>query len=175
MIPRLHVQGDIESARRQFKGKERQINLAAARAINRALESGRSVATKEIARITGIRPQRAIRDRLHLHRATPDRLIGEIGAERYTPNLMRYNARQTKKGVSASAWGKRKTYRGTFIGNQGRTVFKRTGKARNPIRPVWGPRLAKAFVETQVRKALALVARSRFATEFAREIKRRVR
>lgn len=172
---RFDVRGDIAAARRQCRDKERQINLAAARAINRALESGRSVATKEISRNTGIKPQRAIRDRLHVHRAYPDKLIGEIGVERWTPNLSRFNARQTKRGVTASAWGKRKTYKGTFLGNAGRTVFKRTGKARNPIRPVWGPRLAKAFVEKQVRKALDLVARSRFVTEFRREIKRRTR
>ena len=44
-------------------------------------------------------------------------------------NLIEFNARQTKKGVSAKAWGKRKNYRGAFIGrgqNSGKElVFKK--------------------------------------------------
>ena len=172
---RFDVRGDIASARRQFAGKEKQINLAAARAINRALTTVRSVATKEIVKRTGIKPQRAVRDRLHIRKATPNRLIGEVGAERYTPNLARFGARQTKRGVSATAWSKRKVYPRTFIGNQGRTVFKRLGANRLPIRPVWGPRMHMAFVEREVRRAMDAVARSRFITEFRREVKLRTR
>ena len=44
-------------------------------------------------------------------------------------SLIKFGARQTKKGVSAKAWGKRKIYRGAFIGggrNSGkRLVFKK--------------------------------------------------
>ena len=44
-------------------------------------------------------------------------------------NLIEFTARQTKRGVSAKAWGKRKIYRGAFIGggrNSGkRLVFKK--------------------------------------------------
>ena len=170
---KFDVRGDIASARRQFRGKEKQINMAAARAINRAMTTVRSVATKEIARHTGITPQRAIRDRLHIRKATPNYLIGEIGAERYTPNLARFAARQTKRGVSATAWRKRKVYPRTFLGNQGRTVFKRVGKRRLPIRPVWGPKMHAAFVEREVRRAMDAVARERFRTEFRREVKLR--
>lgn len=171
---KFSVQGDITSARRQFTRNLKQVNLAAARAINRALTSGRSVATKEISKRSGITPQRAIRDRLHIRKATPVRLLGEIGAERYTPNLARFNPRQTKAGVTASAWGKRKVYRGTFLGNLGRTVFKRVGKARKPIKPVWGPRMHRQFVMQEVKRAIDLVARNRFVTEFRRELRVRI-
>lgn len=170
---KFSVQGDIASARRQFRGKEMQINLAAARAINRAMTSVRSVATKEIAKKTGITPQRAIRDRLHIRKATPKYLIGEVGIERYTPNLARFAARQTKRGVSATAWGKRRVYPRTFLGNQGRTVFKRIGKRRLPIRAVWGPKMHAAFVEREVRRAMDAVARERFVAEFRREVRLR--
>lgn len=172
---KLSVQGDIASARRQFAHKRRQVDLAASRAINRALDSARSAATKVLSKRTGIKPQRAIRDRLKVHPSSPDYLIGSIGVEAHTPNLIRFNARQTKRGVSASAWGKRKVYPRTFIGNQGRTVFKRTGKSRNPIRPVYGPRLHAEAATAEVRKQMDMVARPRFKKEFAHELRRRIR
>ena len=44
-------------------------------------------------------------------------------------NLIEFNARQTKRGASVKAWGKRKNYRGAFIGrgqNSGKElVFKK--------------------------------------------------
>ena len=33
-------------------------------------------------------------------------------------NVIEFGARQTKKGISAKAWGKRKVYRGTFFGGE---------------------------------------------------------
>lgn len=171
MLGNFNVQRDVAAVRRQFADKRKQIDLAAARAINRTLTTVRSVATKEVVKRTGITPQRAVRDRLHIRKATPNYLIGEIGVERYTPNLARFAARQTKRGVSATAWGKRKVYPRTFLGNQGRTVFKRVGKSRVPIRPVWGPRMHRAFVEREVTRAMDAVARDRFRVEFRRELK----
>ena len=170
---KFDVRTDINAVRKQFKDKEKQINLAASFALNRAISSARTVATREISKRTGIKPQSAVRDRLHLRKAKPTFLIAEIAAERYTPNLIRFNARQTKGGVSANAWGKRKRYKHTFIGNDGRTVFKRVGKARLPLKAVYGPRLAKSFVEREVTKAMDAVAATRFHTEFQREVKRR--
>lgn len=170
---KLDVRTDIASVRRQFRGLEGQIDRAAARALNRAATSVRSVATKEIARESGIRPQRAVRDRLRIRKATPKYLIAEVGIGAWTPNLARFMARQVKKGVSAAAWGKRKLYPRVFLANKGRTVFKRVGKERLPIEPVFGPKIHKTFLEQKVVEAMRAIGRSRFATEFAREVKRR--
>lgn len=169
----LTVKSDIANVRRQLAGRDKQINLAASRAINRALDSARSAATKALSKSTGIRPQRAIRDRLKVHPASPNLLIGKIGVQAYTPNLIRFNARQTKRGVSASAWGKRKVYPRTFIANKGRTVFKRVGKNRLPIKAIHGPRLHMESAKAEIRKAMDAVARPRFRKEFRREVKRR--
>ena len=49
-------------------------------------------------------------------------------------NVIEFGARQTKKGVTAKVWGKRRIYRGAFIGsgrNSGkRLVFKK--RSDNP-------------------------------------------
>lgn len=55
-------------------------------------------------------------------------------------NLIRFGARQVKKGVSvAFKRGQRKVIQGAFIANQGRTVFKREGKTRTPIKSLLSP------------------------------------
>lgn len=55
-------------------------------------------------------------------------------------NLIRFRARQVRKGVSvAFKKGQRKIIAGAFIGNAGRTVFKRVGKERLPIKALQAP------------------------------------
>jgi hypothetical protein len=171
----LDVRTNIESVRRQLRGKDKEIDAAASRALNRAASSVRSVAVKELAKATGIRPQAAIREKLRMRKATPRYLIAEVGAVAYTPNLARFSARQTKRGISANAWAKRKIYRGTFLGNQGRTAFKRTGAGRLPIEPVHGPRMHREFAAAVIQKAMEVVAIARFVKEFAHEVGRRTR
>lgn len=171
----VSVKHDIASVRRQFGELGPQIELAAARAINRAISSARTVAVRDLSKSTGIRPQAAIRDRLPIKQANARRLAAEIQVHAYTPNLARFAARQTKHGVSAAAWGKRKIYRGTFLGNQGRTVFKRVGKERLPIAPVHGPRMAKEFIKPAVTKAMNKVAGERWRKELNHELARRAK
>jgi len=171
----VSVKHDVDAVRRQFGALGRQIDLAASRALNRAISSARTVAVRELSRSTGIRPQAAIRDRLPIKKASPNRLAAEIGVHAYTPNLARFAARQTKSGVSAAAWGKRRIYRGTFLANQGRTVFKRVSKARLPIAPVHGPRLAKEFVDPAITRAMNKVAGERWRKELNHELQRRAR
>lgn len=170
----LSVKHEVASLRRQFAHRSREIDLASSRALNRAISSARTVAVRDLSKATGIRPQRAIRDKLKLRNARPSRLIAEIGAIPYTPNLARFTARQTRAGVSASAWGKRKVYRGTFLGNQGRTVFKRVGKDRLPIKPVHGPRLHKHFVAKALTDAMNAVATAMWRKTLVHELKRRL-
>ena len=54
---------------------------------------------------------------------------------------MEFNAGQTKRGVSAKAWGKRKIYRGAFIGSgrnsEKQLVFKKN-KSSKLIKAVHG-------------------------------------
>ena len=59
-------------------------------------------------------------------------------------NLIEFNARQTKRGVSAKAWGNRKIYRGAFIGrgqNSGKQLVFKKVRGSKQIRAVHGASL----------------------------------
>lgn len=78
--------------------------------------------------------------------ASPRRLAALIKGSGRPLNLIRFNARQTKRGVSHRAYGRRQTAEGAFIGNSGRTVFVRKGRKRSAgVRPAWGPGLANVY------------------------------
>ena len=84
-------------------------------------------------------------------------------------NLIEFNARQTKKGVSAKAWGKRKNYRGAFIGrgqNSGKElVFKKVRDSKR-IKAVYGASLPREFVRQDMEKIFNKKIKTRFPTLF---------
>lgn len=138
-------------------------------ALNRVVVTGRSEAVRTIARTTGLK-QKDIREHLDIRRAGRGDPAAEIRAKPWSPNLIRYQARQTQAGVSAKAWGQRKVYKGSFIGNKGRTVFTRTGKARLPLKALHGPSVPREFMRDVSLQALEVVAKQRFPIEFERAL-----
>lgn len=119
------VSVDIRAAMAALTEVQRKvIPQAAASALNRVATSARRVAVDTIRKETNIKAA-AVRKYVTTKKASKSILTAEIRASKYAPNLINFGARQTKKGVSANAWAKRKIYRGAFIGNKGRTVFIR--------------------------------------------------
>ena len=88
-------------------------------------------------------------------------------------NLIEFNARQTKKGVSAKAWGKRKNYRGAFIGrgqNSGKElVFKKVRDSKR-IKAVYGASLPREFVRQDMEKIFNKKIKTRFPILFKNAI-----
>ena len=88
-------------------------------------------------------------------------------------NLIEFNARQTKKGVSAKAWGKRKNYRGAFIGrgqNSGKElVFKKVRDSKR-IKAVYGASLPREFVRQDMEKIFNKKIKTRFPILFKRAV-----
>jgi hypothetical protein len=76
--------------------------------------------------------------------------------------------RRTGGGVSSAAWGKRKTYPHTFLIQGGKTAMVRVGKARYPIKPVYGPRIHAEFVK--IDEELSLNVQARFAPTLKHEL-----
>jgi len=70
--------------------------------------------------------------------------------------VIEFGARQTKKGVSANIWGKRKIYRGAFIGggrNSGkRLVFKKLNDDPKRIEALHGASLPREFERQDMAK-----------------------
>lgn len=166
----LSVKVDTTEVERMLTELQREfIPKATSAALNRVGVSARAEAVREVAKATSMR-QRDVRERTAFRKASRQSLVVELKAEPWSPNLIRYQARQTKQGVSAKAWGQRKVYRGAFIGNKCRTVFTREGKDRLPLKALHGPSVPKEFMREHTTKAMERVVRERFPIEFQRTL-----
>ena len=88
-------------------------------------------------------------------------------------NVIEFGAKKTKKGVSANVWGKRRIYRGAFIGrgqNSGkRLVFKKV-KGSKQIRAVHGASLPREFERQDMAKIFNKKIKTRFPILFKRAV-----
>lgn len=172
---KIDVRADVAKARRTLRSwQQSALPKATAAALNRMGDQARTLAVKELAAVTGLK-QKDVRAGLSRQRATWSKLSTAVIAIGKSLNLIRFGARQTKAGVSASAWDKRRIYPGTFIANQGRTVFRREtvgGKrvGRLPIVPVHGPSLPREMAKAAVMDKLAQAVQAKWPAEFARQL-----
>lgn len=73
-------------------------------------------------------------------------------------------------GVWSNAWGHSKFYRGGFLIQGKKTAMRRVGKARYPIRPLYGPRIHREFVQPQVEEALTSLVSEKLPDVMQHEI-----
>ena len=89
-------------------------------------------------------------------------------------NVIEFGARQTKRGVSANVWGKRKIYRGAFIGggrNSGkRLVFKKLKDNPKRIEALHGPSLPREFHRQDMESIFKKKIKTRFPLLFKRAV-----
>ena len=89
-------------------------------------------------------------------------------------NVIEFGARQTKRGVSAKVWGKRKIYRGAFIGggrNSGkRLVFKKRKDNPKKIKALHGASLPREFERQDMAKIFNKKIKTRFPILFKRAV-----
>ena len=124
---------------------------------------------RDIAKDTGLK-QKEVAERMSLEKSNRSTLFISIRMRGRWFNLIRFKAKQFKKGVKARAWGESKLYRGAFIANKGRTVFARISKARLPIKALVGPNpvveLEKRIDDAKFNRRIS----ERFAEVFPREL-----
>ncbi|WP_298981539.1 hypothetical protein [uncultured Roseibium sp.] len=118
------------------------IRKIGARSLNRAGTSGRTHTGRALVRQTGLK-RKIIRAAMIPKRATYSDLEYRITARGGDVALKYFDARETRKGVSARPFGKRTVFRGTFIKggrfpsrknlSMGGHVYARTGRGRLPI------------------------------------------
>ncbi|WP_026986526.1 phage tail protein, partial [Fodinicurvata fenggangensis] len=147
----------------------------ARQAINQTARQTRTEAARKIAKIMGIKVTTA-RKSLQILHASRQRLEARIIASGRPRNLIHFSARQTRKGVTAKAWGSRKLYKGSFIvtTRQGqKLVMKRRGKDRLPIDPLFGPSVPDTMIDEQVRAALQFLVEERLPRNLQRQYDRR--
>lgn len=118
-----------------------------ARALN---HSGRKAFTRvkrKVAREMGVKQQVAARQ-MTKRAAYQGRLVFDISGRGRHMTLEHFSPRQTRRGVSAKPWGKRRVFRSTFIMNG--KVRKRKTAARFPVKALYGPSLPKEMLRERV-------------------------
>ena len=89
-------------------------------------------------------------------------------------NVIEFGARQTKKGVSAKVWGKRRVYKGAFIGsgrNSGKQlVFGKSKRKKNKLKALHGASLPREFHREDMAKIFNKKIKTRFPILFKRAL-----
>ena len=106
-------------------------------------------------------------------REKPD-LLYELEVTGEETNLNLFGAIQRKKGISARPWNQRRIFKGTFFAYGGK-VFRRVGPARWPIKPAYGPNIARELVKDETRKFWETAVPPAIMKRVEHEIARRLR
>ena len=88
-------------------------------------------------------------------------------------NLIEFNAKQTKRGVSAKAWGNRKIYRGAFIGrgqDSGKQLVFKKVRGSKQIRAVHGASLPRELHRQDMKSIFNKKIKTRFPILFKRAV-----
>ncbi len=126
-----------------LKSTETQVNRKAQQALNRTLTRSRTQMTNAIGEKLNLK-KKTIRDMISLQKANKNTgLIGRLVVKNKLIPLIEYKAKQNRKGVSFKLYRSRprQLIRHSFImlDKRGRdTVFKREGRARLKIKPLYG-------------------------------------
>lgn len=114
-------------------------------AINRTVAKTKTRVKRRISQKTGV-PQKGISELIKTRKASRSMLVGSISIRSRTPNAIRFGAKEQRKALSHRSFRKTIKNKTGFIGNKGRTAFRREPSAKRlPIRPVYGPNVARAF------------------------------
>ena len=121
----------------------KKMGQAANRAVNRAGDMARTQVRQKLTRQTGLKRPTIVKA-VKVSRSSPQTLVYRMAAHGGDVSLKYFGARETKAGVSAAPFGKRKVFASTFMragwwpnrvvkpGWNGQ-VFARAGAARFPI------------------------------------------
>ena len=145
--------------------------IVMSRALNHEGDKGRTQVKRALAAQTGIKYGQIDKAMRTIH-SSPATLTYKLIARGDETNLSLFGARQGKRGVSAAPWGQRRTFGSTFIvAKYGGKVFKRTGAKRFPIKPLYGPNIARELVKGSTADAFRAGA-SNIAARVSHEIAR---
>jgi hypothetical protein len=169
----LDVRLQVDSMLRLKADGIRQVRKAAAYALNRAIDKGRSVGSKAISAATKIKT-RDVALRMSVVGANPDRLIATLEAHPYAPNLSKFRATQRTTGVAATAWEGRKTYQHAFINPKTGRVVTRTTDQRTPLKGLRGPSVRRTFMQQAILEQVSMATAERFTADFERDVTRRL-
>ena len=125
----INIEPAVSNMAEEFKLRvtRGQFNKALARALNRTIERARTTAYREIRKEYNI-PAKNLRNDMSIVRANPTMLSAKLNALGKPLPIAVYQARQTKKGVTANIAKRRVLIKGAFFAtmpNGHRGVFAR--------------------------------------------------
>lgn len=170
---KVTLSNDIRQVRNNLNKLEREVlPQAINRSINRVGAKSQTQVRRHVAKEVGI-TQKVLKQRGFFAgirsnvRTQTFKIIIKYGS---IP-LKDFNPKQTKKGVTARAWGKRKLYQGAFVSETiGRHVFVRKTKKRLPIKKLYGPIPSRLADTPEVERKVGKVINESFKTELRRNI-----
>lgn len=123
-------------------------------AISRAINYGVRRLTTDLKRKTqawtGVRVQKPIVDAFRQQFATPATLVGALtvrsGHMVITSRYFGASWSRSNPGATHAAWSRNQLAVGTFMAAGKAPVFHRTSDARLPIKPLWGPNVAREVI-----------------------------
>lgn len=175
---RLTITTDFKDVNRALASMPREIgNRAAASTLNKVAAQAKTQMVREITSEFNLTAKK-VREKLAIRRASFKGGLFGMEAELFSSakkrsiNLINFSARQVGKGVSVKIkkGGPRKLVRSAFIGNSGRTVFKRRGKERLPIDPVQTIDVPMMFNTRRVNAKVVAFIRRKLPEVFQREV-----
>ena len=186
---RLSVKADLNAVRDQLRRLEKGVrDRAIAAALNRTAEMAKTAATRDITSAFNLQAS-YVRGRIKIRRASARSGVLEVvlsSPGKRSANLIRYaerrvtlaeGRRRAKQGrhgvyVKIRRKGSYQLVKGAFIGNQGRTVFRRIGRERLPIESLQAIDVPQAMFSDigveNLRKAVLRVFPQRLAHEIQR-------
>ena len=180
----LDIKLDVKEVKRYLSDvQHKAVDKAAARSINRTASKVQTISRREVAKKVGL-PQKKFKRNLAISvKATQHKLFAQVAAkgkefnliEWVTPSKKKVGAFRKKKGVISKPYGKKREFKGAFIGkgkNSGKLlVFQRTSKKRDSIKAMYGPSIPKTFIQKEIIKVIKKEAGGTWKKEFAHNLK----
>lgn len=196
----VDVKFDVKKLTSKLTNIERKVIPAAtSSALNKTATKVRNGAVKDLRKIVGKSisiSAKNLKKLITIIKANRKKLVATIFVADKQTLLISFNAKQTKKGVMAKPYGRRKLHKGAFIQTMSsghRGVFariggkretlrkvkegKHTGKTYYPelkIRELSGPSLVNEFKKAAVMSGVKKAINREFPIIFGRELKFRL-
>lgn len=177
----VNIRHELKDLTRELRVIGRNITPATARAINKTATTARAEFARRMNEETKLKIG-FIKKRLDKSKANRTRLEATLSARRADTNIIEWvtaskrttNAWRKKEGVRSKAWGRLKTYRGSFIGhgrNSGKTlVFVRDTRKPSGVKALHGPNIQAYMRNRKTTAYMDNVIRRRFERVFIQEI-----
>jgi len=168
---KISVRADVKKTKRSLSRLQRTVLPASINgALNKTAKKVQTKAIKLVSKEVGL-PQKEIRAHFSIVKSNFTTLRAIVISRRRAYSLYRFQARQTKDGVTANAWGQRKTYKHAFIV---RNQFVAIRKKGGGLKALHGPSIPVEHSKDPITRAQSLVVGVDFPLIFRRELTRRV-